>query len=86
MENVEPIHLFILIGAAQGFLMSCLLLLKKSQNRRVNIFLGLGFLMLSVRLFVYPFAQISQGAAWQLLNSVTLLILLSVVTLPFMVA
>lgn len=75
MQGVHFLQVFILIGAAQGFLLATAVL-KRSSSKNQNWLLGLALIVLSFRLVIYPFRSISEAAFWEFISQFSLLSLL----------
>jgi AraC-like DNA-binding protein len=74
MVGTQLIQIFILIGAAQGFILGVSMLGKGGGI--TNKLLALAFLTLSIRLSFYPFVGIFNFPFWTIGNSFSLILLL----------
>lgn len=77
MQNIHFLQIFILIGAAQGLLLASSVF-KRSEQHNHNIFLAIGLLVVSLRLAIYPFRDVSEVDTWQFIKSLSLISLLLV--------
>lgn len=77
MQNIHFLQVFILIGAAQGFLLASAVF-NRATLRNHNGLLAFGLLIMAARLAVYPFRDISEAETWLIIRSFSLLSLLLV--------
>lgn len=77
MNNLSPVQIFIIIGAAQGFIIGLSLLFYDKKELKGK-FLALGLLALSFRLLVYPFRAIESPTYWEFIAQLSLIALLLV--------
>ncbi len=77
ITQVSALQIFILVGAAQGFILAANILFYHQRNSE-NIFLAIGLLILSFRLLIYPFKDASELLFWRSLSNFSLIGLLLV--------
>ncbi len=78
VKDVQLLHLIILIGAAQGFLLALAILNKKGPNNS-HLLLCIAFIILSLRLAIFPFVDLDIiSPSWNFIKNSTLLLLLLV--------
>ena len=77
MSVTNILQAFILIGAAQGALLT-ISVCKRSTKKNYNWLLGIGLLAVSFRLFIYPFMALSTYPIWDFICGFSLLSLLLV--------
>ncbi|MEP1097665.1 MAG: helix-turn-helix domain-containing protein [Cyclobacteriaceae bacterium] len=77
ITQVSALQIFILIGAAQGFILAAHIFLYQ-RRESANIFLATGLFVLSIRLLIYPFREISIEPGWTFIQNLSLISLLLV--------
>ncbi len=77
MQNIHFLQIFILIGAAQGLLLSGAVF-KRADRQNHNGFLAFGLFIIAARLAIYPFRYISEAETWVFIKSFSLISLLLV--------
>ena len=83
LEGIRLIQLFLLVAAAQGFIIGLVILSRKSGDF-INSLLAIAFLILSFRLAVYPFRELLEENALGQLSDISLIALLAVGPLIFL--